>query len=268
MKKDFYRVHAGAVVTLINIVSALGNPADWAQSVAGGAVSWKDGTDTTVSDTFGAGDVIPGPVRAIVSSAGSIRYGTGEFPIPGPTAAGSASASAADTSATAAASSATAAASSATTAGTSATNAATSATNAAASAVTAAAKATAGAGVQENFAADGAASDTVAETYIGTILGPCNVDPVISSRGTATASDTLYATITFKLYRAGSVVKTWTMTTKTSGGAGGTGNWTNGAWFPKGDPFAALAGDYLTAAQAKASTGVQLPVHALGGVVS
>ncbi len=146
MKKEYFRESAGAVSVAIDLIATLGNPADWLQAAAGGQVVFKDGGGATVTiASAGAGDVFPGPIRGIESSAGVIRYGTGPLPIPGPTAAagGSAAASAisataAATSATAAASSATAAATSASAAATSATTATTQATNAAASAVTAA----------------------------------------------------------------------------------------------------------------------------------
>lgn len=145
MTHKFYRKTPGAVSSPINIVDVEGTWADWIQAVAGGQIVFTDGSGTVVTDSFGAGDVIPGPIHAITSSAGAIRYGTGPMPIPGPTAASAGSATNAATSetnaaasATAAASSATAAASSATAAASSATTAATQATNAAASAVTAA----------------------------------------------------------------------------------------------------------------------------------
>lgn len=128
---SYIRESGAAIVSPIDLIAVNGRPADFIQAVAAGTVVIKDGTDTAVTLVLGAGDVIPGPIRTITSTTGSVRYGTGPLPIPGPTSAASASASAASTSATAAAASAT-------TASTQATNAATSATAAAASAVTAA----------------------------------------------------------------------------------------------------------------------------------
>lgn len=122
---------------------------------------------------------------------------------------------------------------------------------------------TASAQPKVNVAADGSAGATVAETYFDTFFGTGTYDVAVSARGTATASDTTYASILVRLYRAGSVVKTWTITTKTTASAG-TGNWASGALFKAGSPFQVQPGDYLTYEQDKASSGVSLPVHAIG----
>ena len=144
-EKSYFRESGGAVASAIDLIAVEGRPADWIQAVAGGQIVFKDGTGTQVTiASAGVGDVFPGPIRNIVSSAGKIRYGTGPLPQPGPAAAASGSATNAATSetnaaasASAAATSATNAATSATAAGTSASTATTQATNAAASAATA-----------------------------------------------------------------------------------------------------------------------------------
>ena len=104
MIKKYFRESAGAVSSPINLVTVEGGEADWIQAVAGGAIAWKDGTGTATGvSAAGAGDVFPGPIREVTSSAGKVRYGTGPLPVPGPTAAASASATAAAASATQAA---------------------------------------------------------------------------------------------------------------------------------------------------------------------
>lgn len=100
MSNDFFRESSAAVSSPIDIVSTLGRPADWVQAAAAGAISWKDGGGiVTGVAAAGVGDVFPGPIRSIQSSAAKVRYGTGPLPIPGPTAAASASAVAAANSA-------------------------------------------------------------------------------------------------------------------------------------------------------------------------
>lgn len=203
-------------------------PADWVELPGGGTLTYLDGSGQSQTITSAeTGHVLRSTVRKLVSLSGASPNLVRAGTGPGPVQA-------------------------------------TADASAAASAAAAAASAK-GMGVQFNQAADGSAGAVVAETYFGSILGPCNVDPTIVARGVAAASDTVYATKTFRLYRAGAVVKTWTMTTQITLG---TGSWTDGAAFSKGDPFAALKGDYVTIQTSKASTGTQLPAHAVGLTIS
>jgi len=103
---QYIRESSGAVASEIDLVGVEKRPADWIQAVAGGAITIRDGSGTSVAlANVGAGESIPGPIRAIVSSAGKVRYGTGAMPSP----AMSTAATAAAASAAAAAASATAA---------------------------------------------------------------------------------------------------------------------------------------------------------------
>lgn len=109
----YFRESSGAVSSEINLVSVEKRAADWLQSVAGGQIVLKDGAGTSVTiANAGVGEVFRGPFRAIVSSAGKVRYGTGNGPDAFTTAGAgaAASASAAATSASNAAASASAAA--------------------------------------------------------------------------------------------------------------------------------------------------------------
>lgn len=117
-------------------------------------------------------------------------------------------------------------------------------------------------GIQATTAADGAANTAIAETTVGSVLGAGQIDPFIHPHVAVTADDTNFATLTFKLYRANVVVKTWTMITNLA-----LGNLAAGVIVPKGDPFACAKGDFLTVTQAKSGTGVQLPLRTVGGTV-
>lgn len=118
--------------------------------------------------------------------------------------------------------------------------------------------------IQAALVVDGAGSTAIAETYLGTIAVAGLVDPWLAVRGTVTSDNSNYATITFKLYRAGSAVKTWTLTSQISG----MGSLSSGQFVPKADPFACVAGDHMTYTQTKTGTGVVLPVRTVGASVT
>lgn len=112
---------------------------------------------------------------------------------------------------------------------------------------------------------DAAANTTTAETLLGmvgqTALTISKV--LILPENTATASDTLYATITIATRDSagGGATTIVAPTTKTSGASGGTGNWAKWTAIDVGTlaSAAVAANGILTYAIAKASTGTQLP---------
>ena len=116
---------------------------------------------------------------------------------------------------------------------------------------------------QKSVAVNGAANTTLAENTVGFVLVPGDLVPFVGAEGAATADGTNYATLTFKLYRAGAVVNTWTLNTKPVA-SGGTGDWADGGMFEGAATFAALKGDKVTITEAKSGSGVQLPPRAHG----
>jgi hypothetical protein len=117
-------------------------------------------------------------------------------------------------------------------------------------------------GVQTGVAADGAANTAIAETFLGSVFSDGTVEPWFQVRAAVTADASNYASLIFKLYRAGSVVQTWTQTTQLVGG-GGTGNLTSGQIWELAS-IACQRGDWVTYTQTKTGTGVQLPAHSFG----
>lgn len=116
---------------------------------------------------------------------------------------------------------------------------------------------------ERSQAANSGGTDVLAETTIGFVLAAGDLKPFVGVEGAVTANDTTYATLTFRVYRGGSVVQTWTYTTQTVSG-GGIGSLTTNQLFEGTTTFAAQKGDKVTVQEAKASTGVILPARIHG----
>lgn len=114
-------------------------------------------------------------------------------------------------------------------------------------------------------AAESAAGDTTAETAIIRLQQACTISSIkITPTGAATASDTLYATITIaKRDGAGGAASTIVAPTTKLSGSGGTGNWVAFTTLDAGTlaNTYCVAGSVLTITVAKASTGTQLPSY-------
>lgn len=115
--------------------------------------------------------------------------------------------------------------------------------------------------------ADAAASTTTAENIMIRLPMTGTISSIkLTPTGAATASDTLYATITLNKRdgAGGSSTTMATVTTKTSG-SGGTGNWVAFTTIDVGTLTGAYcaAGTVFTITVAKASTGTQLPQFAV-----
>lgn len=120
-------------------------------------------------------------------------------------------------------------------------------------------------------AADSAASDTTTEVIVFALPGPKGTATTrtwrmvagrMGSNGTATASDSTYATVTVSCYTAAGATKTTiaTLTTKTTA-SGGTGNLAAfGSYAMTPSMVVIPANATITYEVAKASTGVQLPI--------
>lgn len=113
-------------------------------------------------------------------------------------------------------------------------------------------------------AADGAASTTTAETLLGELMPiASNISKIyILPEGTATASDSVYATITIATRNSagGGATTIVAVTTKVTG-SGGTGDWAKWTQIDVGTLASSAVAAYgiMTYAIAKASTGTQLP---------
>lgn len=81
---EFFKETPGAVSSSLDIVQTQGRPADWIHATVDGGMTWRDGTgNPTGVAAAGVGDVFPGPIRSILTSAGKVRYGTGPLPLYG-----------------------------------------------------------------------------------------------------------------------------------------------------------------------------------------
>ena len=206
-------------------------PADWLQVPDGGSVTFIDGSGNQQTFTgLDPKDVfrVAGGFRTIVHSSERVRVGTGE----GPGLAGG-KGDKGDQG-----------------------DQGPSGTNAISSQI-----------VQTALTADDSAAAAIAETFLGVIAVAKFVQPWVQSRGSSSSSSTFsnYASITFKLYRNGSVINTWVYGTDPS--PNGMGNLTNGKFYYGGfytPSYQAAAGDHMTYTQTKAGTGVVLPVRSYG----
>jgi hypothetical protein len=116
-------------------------------------------------------------------------------------------------------------------------------------------------------AAEGSAAATTAETEIAILPMSATIKNIkIGPTGSATASDTTYATITVaRRDGAGGSGSTLVAPTTKLSGSGGTGNWAAFTTLDAGtvgNSYCA-AGTVLTYKVEKASTGVQLPSYVL-----
>lgn len=81
-EKRYFVETPGAVVTPIKMIDSHGSVADWFQCVAGGAITFVDGSGQSRSlSNTNAGEAFRHTIREITSSAGKVRYGTGDGPI-------------------------------------------------------------------------------------------------------------------------------------------------------------------------------------------